>query len=310
MPSPCSCAGRNPNCRYCRGSGFTLGGAKPMAKRVPRPCSCAGSNENCRYCYGSGFLADAKPLSAPDPNDQRLNVKQAAFTATDDQLHGHWSRMILDDVPRERAETPRVSRGKRKYPQIARPVSRQQTQSKPAPTSPPDPRKLKTPSSNQRANRGSTAANLTRCEICNMAVYPTHVQNHLYKAHGIGARVKKVGQTSTRANAQGTLPASAINPNEMAQCPYCPAVVRAKKYRKHLRKAHPGISGTRVNGAVSDSVSAKSGHIIKADESQSESKSYREERRLDGARDYSQVRESGRFGSHPSYDDCGDESVP
>ena len=34
------------------------------------------------------------------------------------------------------------------------------------------------------------------------------------------------------------------------------------------------------------------------------------ERRLDGSRDYSQFRERGRFGSHPAYDDCDDESAP
>jgi hypothetical protein len=35
-----------------------------------------------------------------------------------------------------------------------------------------------------------------------------------------------------------------------------------------------------------------------------------EERRLDGSRDYWQIREEGRFGSHPSYDACDDESAP
>jgi hypothetical protein len=37
---------------------------------------------------------------------------------------------------------------------------------------------------------------------------------------------------------------------------------------------------------------------------------YRENRRLDGSRDYWQLREEGRFGSHPSFDSCDDESTP
>jgi hypothetical protein len=37
---------------------------------------------------------------------------------------------------------------------------------------------------------------------------------------------------------------------------------------------------------------------------------YWEERRLDGSRDYWQIREEGRFGSHPSFDACDDESAP
>lgn len=46
------------------------------------------------------------------------------------------------------------------------------------------------------------------------------------------------------------------------------------------------------------------------DERARELNNYWEERRLDGARDYWQVREEGRFGSHPSFDSCDDESAP
>jgi len=42
----------------------------------------------------------------------------------------------------------------------------------------------------------------------------------------------------------------------------------------------------------------------------SEVENYWVERRRDGSRDYWQFRETGRFGSHPTYDDCGDESAP
>lgn len=34
----------------------------------------------------------------------------------------------------------------------------------------------------------------------------------------------------------------------------------------------------------------------------------KESRRLDGSRDYWQIRDRGKFGSHSSYDDMGDES--
>lgn len=37
---------------------------------------------------------------------------------------------------------------------------------------------------------------------------------------------------------------------------------------------------------------------------------YLEDRRLDGARDFYRYREGGRFGSHPSFDACDDESKP
>jgi hypothetical protein len=37
---------------------------------------------------------------------------------------------------------------------------------------------------------------------------------------------------------------------------------------------------------------------------------YKENRRLDGSRDYWRIRDQGKFGSHSSYDDMGDESFP
>jgi hypothetical protein len=41
-----------------------------------------------------------------------------------------------------------------------------------------------------------------------------------------------------------------------------------------------------------------------------EVRNYRAERGLDGSRDFWQFRETGRFGSHSVYDDCGGESAP
>jgi hypothetical protein len=46
------------------------------------------------------------------------------------------------------------------------------------------------------------------------------------------------------------------------------------------------------------------------DDAMTELDNHREERRLDGSRDYWQFREGGQFGSHPSYDDVDDESDP
>lgn len=51
-------------------------------------------------------------------------------------------------------------------------------------------------------------------------------------------------------------------------------------------------------------------HDPDTDSDHNENENYREGRRLDGSRDYWQLREEGRFGSHPSYDDCEDDSAP
>lgn len=50
--------------------------------------------------------------------------------------------------------------------------------------------------------------------------------------------------------------------------------------------------------------------FLEADEESSSPDNYRENRRLDGSRDYWRFREEGRFGSHPSFDACDDESAP
>lgn len=46
------------------------------------------------------------------------------------------------------------------------------------------------------------------------------------------------------------------------------------------------------------------------DEMSSEITNYWRERRLDGSRDFWQIRDNGEFGSYPLYDDCSDESAP
>ena len=46
------------------------------------------------------------------------------------------------------------------------------------------------------------------------------------------------------------------------------------------------------------------------DENVNEIDNYWEARRLDGSRDYGQIREDAQFGSHPSYDGCDVESSP
>ena len=129
----------------------------------------------------------------------------------------------------------------------------------------------------------------------------------------------------------------------LIQCPKCPSPVRADRLSKHLRdqhgvreasqdvvqKAQPARTPSSARAparkltkqvaasggtARSRAMAQGKGHSgpahVDDDERVNQIDNYWEERRLDGSRDYWQIRESGRFGSHPSYDDCDDESAP
>jgi hypothetical protein len=102
----------------------------------------------------------------------------------------------------------------------------------------------------------------------------------------------------------------------LVQCPECPNRIREDRFQKHLLQQH----GTRKTtlpvaaSAIRKSSSTAPGNTElpqkDGDEKLIQKPNYREERRLDGSRDYWQIREIGRFGSHPSYDNCDDESAP
>ncbi len=118
----------------------------------------------------------------------------------------------------------------------------------------------------------------------------------------------------------------------LTKCPQCSSFVKNKNLSKHLRRVHPigNPATTQVRVAsksptinqkkvitkpstpatkrskVQPNSSLRSMAPTKAQEQRIQSN--RAQRALDGSRDFRQYRETGRFGSHPSYDDYGDES--
>jgi hypothetical protein len=61
-------------------------------------------------------------------------------------------------------------------------------------------------------------------------------------------------------------------------------------------------------GIVTAQRTIQTGQVL--DAPLNENATYWEDRRLDGSRGYWRYREEGRFGSHPSFDSCDDESAP
>ena len=164
---------------------------------------------------------------------------------------------------------------------------------------------------------------------------------------GLGApKVRHDPQATARpATSNVAIPAKVVQASQVIRakrplipCSRCSSPVREDRLTRHLQEQH-GITGVSSLGAVGTPKVATTSTIPKnalrkadgtkvrtpafaarrrvsepteelEDELPNELESYAEERRLDGSRDYWQIREDGRFGSHPSFDDCDDESAP
>jgi hypothetical protein len=130
---------------------------------------------------------------------------------------------------------------------------------------------------------------LVPCPECSSSVRSNRLQNHLQRIHGSNAAISQGGGSSV------------INFSQKAPS-------RRERRPKLTKKV---ASGGNVRYRA---LSTGSGHSGPShddnDERVASVDNYWEERCLDGSRDYWQIREEGRFGSHPSYDACDDESAP
>jgi hypothetical protein len=130
----------------------------------------------------------------------------------------------------------------------------------------------------------------------------------------------------------------------MIKCRKCHSDVRSDRMDRHLHERCPPRHGAiptkesspsaapksrarmdsttrRLTGDVISGGSTKPLHlgrhgskrlnpVAEHDSNSDPRKEYREERRLDGSKDFWPHRDQGRFGSHPSFDACDDESIP
>ena len=139
------------------------------------------------------------------------------------------------------------------------------------------------------------------------------------------------GNSNPAKSFQSKLARTARRP-DLVPCPMCSSDIRPDRLKRHLVVVHQTVNSetgehsnsqrprklsrrvasggpTRYKAlSMGSGVSGPSGGD--EDERLAELDNYWEERRLDGSRDYWQIREDGRFGSHPSFDSCDDESAP
>lgn len=160
------------------------------------------------------------------------------------------------------------------------------------------------------------APSLVACPVCHQRIKEAKLKSHLERQHGPGqgsspnvkiAASKPLPSLSHLRTV--TTPSPGI-PRGFAPCPECNYPIRLTKLASHLRLAH-GIFGARLAAPPpSREVRLRESSGANLRDSVAPEAERQEERRLDATRDYSQLRESGRFGSHSSHDDFGDDSAP
>lgn len=99
---------------------------------------------------------------------------------------------------------------------------------------------------------------------------------------------------------------------DLIACPHCPSKVRADRLDAHIQKVHKIEAATSQNThADLPSTRKKKRKIRQAGHSEqylSDAFSQSFDEPFDGSKGWHRRRENGRFGSHPLFDDYGDES--
>ena len=246
---------------------------------MPTPCSCEGSNENCHRCSGTGYL--------PIPFRQGPSKELLSFAAPSLSSEGDGPKQIANFKTQ-----PRRSGSKPKYGEMAS-SNPGLSASQPSPLS-----------------VGSTARPV---------VSPSaKVSGGLKKARGSYGKAPKTLVSPAQLSAKSPF----VPPRRLVSCPYCGQGVKETRINGHVSKVHP-------NGVVSMKPLKKKVQPIRTSSAPSKtrpivslgrpklpnvpkglSQTFLEpkrsadiERRLDGSKNFSQFRENGRFGSHPSFDD-------
>jgi hypothetical protein len=124
--------------------------------------------------------------------------------------------------------------------------------------------------------------------------------------------IEKVSEVSEKILLPLKMPQKKVSTNnfankqrrELETCPDCKCSVLKKNLSKHRRKCKPTKQKSKNqlqtdkndSGTISEKVQKNISH--------------KEEKRLDGSSGFHQFRENGRFGSHSSFDNMGDDAHP
>ena len=297
---------------------------------MSRSCSCGGNNEHCMFCYGVGTI-DVPRQPAP-------LIRRSVRPTTKCPFCGLGVRRLgrhLNKVHKVQSEVPTPPR-----------ASATTANAPSAPTAASAPQSLEQPCEPECTAVVPHEDALLPRRAPDAAVGAGPVPST--KSLRVAARANSDyyhglrRQTATPKRIKASKPAALPRTDRpVVKCPQCPnpVLVREDHLSRHLRKCHgalgkrPMISGTttpvpaqktrgrkpqpapsnikRTTESPRGGVETVGGFMSSdCDERPNEIDNHRIERRLDGSRDYWQIREEGRFGSHPSFDSRDDESAP
>lgn len=291
-------------------------------------CTCGGYNENCYLCYGRGYytaptpqevIVPARRRSTPRPKPRALRkapprplVTCADCGAAVGNLEKH-HRKVHRTINREVEANPTAALSAAGHP----------------PKSAVAPVKHGTPLVIARGSRS--------CKHCGVVV--RDMLEHMEKFHNphaprlVGRKAKRksparppkpsrppprqLSPTSLSPAREERRPEAPMKPGKNnlagAPCPECG--VRVVRLAKHLKKVHSVSMSLQPEAPeVKGSIPKKKNRKLDIGAATAFMKSVGspnevQERQQDGSRLYSQnFREQGRFGSHASFDDYGDES--
>jgi hypothetical protein len=300
---------------------------------MTRQCGCLGGNQNCTFCYGSGYI-DAPPLAPisirrresegrswaakrtqrlketpQNPNRQSTVVRPYAVPASPQalmrQMHSlepdggvycaYCKAVFASDAPREEhVRSEHV-----------------------ADASEPEAKQLLKPLLNIKGI-------LFEQKKYSRTAIPTPGS-----ASSPQAKQQKIGRQS--ALKQGERTAALVKPtalrvpsgSDLVICPDCKTNVRIDRIEKHRQRVHNSRSSSLAVRQIEPNTTGRQSSARNKPaclclwppggvehEDQLRPDNYREERRLDGARDSWRIRDNGQFGSYPSFDACDDEADP
>lgn len=288
---------------------------------MARQCGCLGGNENCRMCFGLGYIEERRQ----DRNNQNkassspstASSSNTAPTISKEGRGQHWSHMILETRPKgdpirfqqqlaraqERAANPPREPIDPKYrrsaaPPPVRPIKLGKF------------KKLKSrPTRNESLLADVNKKDLAVCPKCGRKFSKNLLKWHIGLVHGGGRSQKSHKPAAPLIKSSLDLASQPVNVRGHIKCPHCVSFVKPAKIHGHIETVHgrklpPSRRAIRAGSSTTaDSMPSRSSPSLQRDD-------HLENRRLDASRDYWRYREGGRFGSHPSYDDCGDESKP
>ena len=157
----------------------------------------------------------------------------------------------------------------------------------------PDPRELEFVSKAASPRKGALAPPLLtppllRCPTCKKKFIG--LSAHMLAKHGYSLADYKASLP----------PPPPINPEELVECPDCSKLLPYRRLFEHLRVIHTKPTAHSSVPAGTPDGGAPRGHSPAQE---------RQERLMDATRDYyAAYRDQGKFGSHSSHDDYGDES--